>query len=155
MFGRIIKQKYFFYILLIGVILFSVSSALAQDSINFDVYKDICSDINSVKSITVNDDNILIEFDLNSGSFNMVYNRDKNNTVIPLERKSVYTLKIAENIGWGDGDHVSLSIVLDGIKDGTAYLTVGDEHRPPASHAHLAYNKSRQCKVDHKYTALK
>ena len=142
-------------ILIILIVVAGIASTskclLAKQEDSSDVYKESCSDIWNVKSIVVNDDNILIEFDTNSGGFQVVYRREKDNTVVPLEYGRNFTLKIGDNIGWGDGDHVFASIVLDNIKDKVAFITIGEEHRPPATHKYLEYNKSRKCKIDHKY----
>ncbi len=142
--------------IIIGIIAIGVMSVCRcvfgnQEDAKYDDYEENCGDIWCVKSIAVHDNNILIEFDTNSGGFQIVYRREKDKSVIPLEYGSTFSLKIGENIGWGDGDHAFASIVLDDIKDKVAFVTVGREHRPPATHK---YSKSRKCKIYDKYPSL-
>jgi len=143
---------------IVGIIAISVMSTCGyvfsnQEDARYDAYEENCGDIWCVKSIVVHDNNVLIEFDTNSGGFQVVYRRGKDNTVIPLEYGNTFALEIGENIGWGDGDHAFASIVLDDIKDKVAFVTIGDEHRPPPTHKYLEYSKSRKCKIHDKYSS--
>lgn len=138
-------------VIVIAFIVFVGAAASAEQQAADSACKQVCQNIPNVKSIIVNADSILIEFDTISGGFQVVYRRDKDNIVVPLERKSIFTLRTGENIGWGDGDHVSASIVLDEIKDKIASITVTETLIPPATHKNLERNKSCKCKIDKSY----
>jgi hypothetical protein len=69
-----------------------------------------------------------------------------------LERGSNFTLKIGNNVSWGDSDHGFVSIVLDDIKKKVAFVTIKEERRPPATQKDLENNKPRKCKINHQYS---
>lgn len=142
-------------ILIILIMVAGIASAskclLAQQEDSSDVYQESCADIRNVKSIIVDDDKILIEFYTNSAGFQEVDRKEENNTIVPLERGSNYTLKIGNNVSWGDSDSGFVSIVLDDIKDKVALVTIGEEQRPPVIQEGLEKNQPRKCKIDHKY----
>jgi hypothetical protein len=143
-------------ILIILIMIVGLASAskclLAAQEDSSDIYQESCGDIRNVKSIVVNDDKILIEFYTNSEGFQDVDRREKDNTIVPLERGSNFTLKIGNNISWGDSDHGFVSIVLDDIKEKVAFVTIGEEQRPPVTQKDLEYNQPRKCKIDHRYS---
>lgn len=76
-----------------------------------------------------------------------MYMIGEDGTVQPLDYGNIFTIKVGEKFGWGDGDHFSYSIALKAIKDSVAYVVVEEKHTPPATHKYLAYNKSRECKI--------
>ena len=88
-----------------------------------------------VKSITVGLDSVTVSFERVP---EVIFSKAKNGDLAFLERQAAYTVKLGENLGWGDGDHVSASIVLNQVSKSTASLTLIREHRPPATHAALA-----------------
>lgn len=122
-----------------------------KNTINYKDYEEVCGKIWCIKSIIIKEDGVLIEFDTNSGGFQVVYRIQRDGSNIPLQRGKNFFLKVGEKIGWGDGDHAFASIALDSIKDSMAFITIGNEHRPPATHQHLAYSKFRKCKFYGKY----
>jgi len=139
-------------IMLIGIMSIDKWALSNQEDAGSDIYEENCREIWCVKSIAVYNNSILIKLDTNSGCFQVVYRRAKDGTVIPLEYASTFSLKIGENIGWGDGDHAFASIVLEDIKDNTAFVIIREEHRPPATHQNLAYSKTRRCKIVGEYS---
>lgn len=141
-------------IIIIGIIIIGIMSVgkwILSNQVDYDVYEENCGEIWNVKSITVKDNSILIEFDINSGSFQGPYMIEDDGVINLLKYGSTFSLKIGEKIGWGDGHHLFASIKLVDIKDKVAFVIIGEEHRPPATHKHLEYNKFRRCKIYGKY----
>ena len=150
--GRVLDKAWSIVNIIIGIMIIVIipvgKLALGnQEDIAYDTYEEGCREIWCVRSITVEDDSILIEFDTNLGGFQVVYAIEEDGAVKPLEYGSDFTLEIGQRIGWGDGDHAFASLALEDIKDSTAFIIIGDEHRPPVSLEHLEYSKFRKCKI--------
>ena len=103
-----------------------------------------------VKSISVNRDNITINFD-KLPSFQVIYTKDKDGRMAFLEYGTIFNVKIGENIGWGDGDHHFVSIILVRIINNKAYIILSDEDRPPATHINLSRTDRREYVIDRIY----
>jgi hypothetical protein len=103
-----------------------------------------------VKSIAVSGDRLTINFD-KLPSFQIVYKRDKNERVIPLDYGTSFAIDIGENIGRGDGDHYFASITLIWITNNKACITLIDEHRSLATHINLDKKDRKEYIIDKNY----
>ena len=110
-----------------------------------------CGNIWGIKSIIVNEDSLLIEFNPSVPVQVASYINTDGTIGKDVLLYKPFEMKIGEKINWGDGDHVFFSLYLEKIIGSVAFITISDIHRPPPTHENLAYDRSRKCKINGTY----
>ncbi len=124
------------------------TSAIANSGAIVNPCMGDCGEIgNGLKCIEVQSGGIEVTFDISSPAFQLNGTVQKDGAKVFNERKEKYFLKKGEEMFWGDGDHFSTSLTLKELRNGSAYISIEEEHLPPATHKHLAYKKQRECVV--------
>ncbi len=110
-----------------------------------------CQHIANIKTVIVHDDAITVKFDFDrtrgDGVVQVMDVIGSDGEIRDSAFSDVKVLREGETLRWGDGDHVFHSLKLFDVTDQEAILEVGFEHRPPASHLHLAKHDVVRCDV--------
>ncbi len=111
-------------ILLVGV--GCTQTTKQNKNIKTETKEKICDNLTNVKSITVNNNAIDIEFTPN-GSFQVIGRKTKFGTTDSFEYGTKFTVANRDNIYWGDGDHAFNYLIVTDVKDSTAYINFKNE----------------------------
>ncbi len=128
-------QNKIIYTLFFATTLLFISRAWTQEN---------CSEIWGIESITVKETHVILKFGppTQVGDIN---NRILFTTVEDFAKP--VTLNIGQTVNWGDGDHAFYSLKLIKIIGKNAVVAITEKHRPPATHLHLKYKKTRKCVI--------